>query len=474
MMAPRVRLDALSGAFLPALALCGAQCGTRVVNAVDLGQTTDSGANPGVAPDGDLGVALDGGVRPDGPGPRTEVVWPNKNSSANSDPWLSANHDAITEMRPNVLVLDFYNRESPQLAQAKAQQLIDAIAESSRYHRYADANAPPFLVYNLSRFVDLTDHSPSPNWPYVSSTRVPINPTSGQFDTSALFSASFAANYAYPDPANPNDYLTLCELFERGIINEMWLEVGDSAPGRAPGLMLESKQVFDSQNRAVPGMFNSCTGYVCLPPSMPHCSVTARIAHLDPTIAGPGCDLVVRSIGFENMRLAIPYLKDNASDFFNDDFEARFATSFDSWNQLVAMGGYSGWCTRRGPACISYPNETMAQGTYPEGGTWEIDPFVQGCGNAHFPPNAQFEWDYANPTPVQSRCENYAMRNGPDGGDRTDVYTSAKDTASAPSSGDDCAGGWQIYLRQSIPGLGNSARSADRSPMKNWWPFLFY
>ena len=38
----------------------------------------------------------------------------------------------------------------------------------------------------------------------------------------------------------------------------------------------------------------------------------------------------------------------------------------------------------------------------------------------------------------------------------------------------DCGGGWQVYWRQSFPGLGNQAIGADGRPMKNWWPFLFY
>jgi hypothetical protein len=38
----------------------------------------------------------------------------------------------------------------------------------------------------------------------------------------------------------------------------------------------------------------------------------------------------------------------------------------------------------------------------------------------------------------------------------------------------DCDGGWQTYMRQSMPGYANQAFAADGTPMKNWWPFLFY
>jgi hypothetical protein len=457
------------GSILLVAPVCVADCGSRVVDAVDLTAPPDGATGPV------LGQAQDAGadsiaVGLVGPGPKTDVVWPNPNSSANSQPWLMTHHDEITAMRPTVLVLDFYNRDRVDQARAKVQERIDAIATGSRYHGYSDSNAPPFLVYS-PRFVDLTDHPPPPNWPYVSSTALPTD--NGTFDVGALFSQSFASYYNYPDPTEPSGYLTLCELFERGIINELWLVVGDSARVVNGDLLFESKQAYDAENRPKPGQFSS-TGYASLPASMPHCTVTARIAVLDPTRV-PACDLVPRSVNFERMRFAIQYLQDNASDFFNDNFKAHYPIDFNSWSELVAKGGFP-WCTSRGPACISYPTETEATGIYPDSGTWKIDPFVQGCGSANYPPNAQFRWDYSNSTPVQSRCENYGLQNGTAGSDRVDVYTNAKEAASALQSGDDpsCAGGWQIYLAQSMPGLNNGAYANGGTRMKNWWPFLFY
>ena len=37
-----------------------------------------------------------------------------------------------------------------------------------------------------------------------------------------------------------------------------------------------------------------------------------------------------------------------------------------------------------------------------------------------------------------------------------------------------CTAGWQIYWRQSMPGYQNKAKATDGTPMKNWWPMLFY
>jgi len=54
-----------------------------------------------------------------------------------------------------------------------------------------------------------------------------------------------------------------------------------------------------------------------------------------------------------------------------------------------------------------------------------------------------------------------------------DDMTRAK-VAAAEQAFPDCGGGWQIYWRQSMPGLGNRTRNADGTATKNWWPLLFY
>jgi hypothetical protein len=441
---------------LPAtlLAVATTHCGTRVIDAVDLGQTTDGGPL---------------------------YIWPTATSAANSDPWLVAHHDAIVEMQPRVLVLDFYNNLGVSEAREKVLEKIAAIAESSRYHGYVDPNAFAFLDYQIVGIVDLTDHPPPPTWQFESSTLLPTDP-SGAFDTSALFASSFAASYGLADPADPSGSLTLCQLFERGIINELWLMTGDEGSSRRPPLMAESKQVYDARGSQIPGMFED-TGAQPFPNL--HCNVTARIAYVSP-VRGVDCDLVARSAGLENTASvsppAIPYLSDNASDFFNANFTARYGTTFDSWADLVATGT-NGWCGSQPTACITYPSETAmpatvpaAAGTFPDGTTWTMTPFLQGCGTAHFPPNARFEWDYGNTEAVRSRCEHFDMHDGPSG-DVLDGYSSDQGSVAAFTQrfGDDgCGGGWQMYYRQNIPGLHNLAYASDGSRMKNWWPFLFY
>lgn len=443
-------------------------CGTRVIDAVDLPDAAlidsmsialDTGnatvSDTGVVPQSDSATT----VTPDA-STRPTLIWPNATSSANSDPWLVAHHDSMTQMRPRVLVFDYYNPWSARQARVLAQGRIDALAESTRYHGYMNPTAPAFLTYALVGVVDLTDHPPPPPGAQrEASSRLPTD-ANGAYDMGLLFAQTLVA-----DAANPSQLLTLCQLFERGFINELWLMTGDEGTPRRPPQLVESKQAYDSKNAPIAGVFDRRTGYEPWPVSVPHCHVTARVAYLSP-INDVGCDLVSHSAGLENTYHAIPYLAVNASHFFNQDFGARFGTSFNGWADL--------WCASSA-GCITYPRQNVAQGTYMDGGSWKMDPFIQGCGTAHFPPNARSEWDYANPQPVESRCEHYAMHDGPGGGDRPDVYSLSKEAALALPSGDGCAGGWQVYLRQSVPGLSNTAYSADGiSPMKNWWPFLFY
>jgi hypothetical protein len=407
------------------------------------------------------------------------TTWPNATSSANSDPWLVANHDRLTQMKPRLLVVDFYDGPAEpadagststvpdprQLAQAQ----IDAIADGSRFHGYADASSPAFLNYELVKLVDLTDHPRPAGWPYVSSTNLPIDST-GAFDPSQLYTQSFANYYGFPDPNNPSRNLTLCELFETGTINELWLEVGEGGP-RAPSDMYESKQVYDENLQPISGTFDPivvvpCTNGACQ--SASQCKVSVRIAHLSPT-SGVGCDLLVRTGEMEIMGPAIPYLQSNGADFFDDDFAAEDGVSFNSWQELCQFQGDAG------APCVTYSSPTVAQGTYADGTAWKMDPFVQGCGNGHFPANARFAWDYTNTQPVQSRCEHYRMFDGPDGGDLPNLYTSNTVATDLPNySIGGCSSQWQVYLRQNMPGYGNQARGVDGLPMKNWWPFLFY
>jgi len=388
--------------------------------------------------------------------------WPTAGHSANSDPWLVGHRTVITEMRPRVLVLNFLNGNSnAQSMQAAARQAA-ALAEGSRYHGYADASAPVFLSYQIAAVVDVTDRTPPSGWPHPSSTLLPTAP-SGEFDVLALFSAQFGELYGFADPEEPSRALSLCELFERGTINEVWIQDGEPELRRAP-LNLERKQIYDATETAIPGGFAPCLGGGnggCLDQII--CGVTVRLSHLD-AARGPGCDLQVRGWGIERMWDALPSLRADALAFLNRDFDSRFGVRFDGWPAI---------CDQTGARCVTYPTATSATGNYADGTTWTIDSFEQGCGSTLFPPNASARWDLTSTTAVDARCEHFGLRDGADGGDIYEPYTAAN-VAAAEQAFPDCGGGWQIYWRQSMPGLGNRARNADGTATKNWWPLLFY
>jgi hypothetical protein len=238
------------------------------------------------------------------------------------------------------------------------------------------------------------------------------------------------------------------------------MAVGEDPP-RGP-LTMERKRVYDAAG--VPtGAFEDCAGgYGCL--TGVTCGVTVKLAHLTP-IRGLTCDVEIRTFPFESPDTweAVPYLGANAASFFNGDFR-RLGVSFDSWYDICSS-------TSSAP-CITYPTSSSVTGVDTAGAPFTIDPFVQGCGSARFPPNARFRNDFANTMPVQSRCEHFGLKDGPENKDTLDLYTPDKGAAATAQFGSDCGGGWQVYLRQNMPGLG--AIGADGKPIKNWWPFAFY
>jgi hypothetical protein len=407
----------------------------------------------------DAVVALDCAPGSDDPS-CAPTPWPTDGHSANSDPWMVTHHQVITQMRPKVLVLNFENGASTSDAMATAHLQAAAIAEGSRPHGYDDGSATPFLQPQIVAVVDLTDHPPPASWPNPSSTQLPTT-TMGEFDPTALFTARFSDAYGFPDPASPARSLSLCEMFEDGVVNEVWIEDGEAGVRRAP-LNVERKQVYDDAGRPIAGTFRpDVGGGGSLDVA---CGVTVRMAHLD-RARGPGCDLQVRGWGIEGMWEALP--APDAADaraFLNGDFNSRFGVQFHSFAEI---------CDQAGDPCVGYPDAMTAAGSYPDGSPWRISPFTQGCGTSRFPPNARARGDFTNAAAVDSRCEGFGLAGGPGGADSYAPYSSAT-VAGQDAAFPDCGGGWQIYWRQSMPGPNTHAHGANGRPLKNWWPFLYY
>ena len=100
--------------------------------------------------------------------------------------------------------------------------------------------------------------------------------------------------------------------------------------------------------------------------------------------------------------------------------------------------------------------------------------FVPGrAGSTHFPPNARYDYDYLNPTPVASDIEDWRPDNT---GQKTsaNMDTWGKLTYQWPGEPDfhqRVESQWYTYWFQNFPGRGNRIPHGTRW-MTNWWAFV--
>lgn len=396
--------------------------------------------------------------------PIPRLVWPNATSFANSDPWLAVNHQAIRQMRPNVLLLNFVNGFAN--AADRFQEVASAYRIATRYHGRTDPSAPPFVDFQLAKLVDLTDAAPPAGWPFQNSTKFPRSSTVAPFgvvDYARFFGAAFAAHYGYPD--GTGGYHDLCGLIDRGLIHELWFVASQDVPDSVPAESLESKQRYDAAGNRIPGSFDRCAGNGCFAASVPVCGRSVRIAFLNYN-RGAGCFLESLGHSFEGMALngSLPYLRPYFRELGMFDLDDSYGTPFSSW---YACG--SGTCLTYSGVTSTSMRVDWSIGS--QSGT--IDPFLPACGNAHFSPSSRGHYDLSNPQVVPSTCAHFRMKDGPGGTDLVEPYASS-DLADFAALAPDCTGPWQVYWRQSFPGLDNQAKDSAGGPMRNWWPFLYY
>jgi len=403
------------------------------------------------------------------PSPKSGLEWPNTESFATSDPWIAQHHDALTKMRPRVLAINFDNDDKTRKNfKTHVNQLIAALAEGSRYHGYGDPAATPFLEYEVSKWIDLADATPPAGWTHKYSTAVPVNCASKafyNFDYAALFNATFATHFGAP----------LCDLFAKGDVHEVWIHMnGDPDPitcedGTAANVglaeILESKPVYDAKGvKKSPAEWRPCAGNGCLEQreasAFEACGRSVRVLYINST-RGPGCALHSAGHGYEWMAGsgAVPELTPRFHSFANLDLDKKHGLPFADWYACDA------------PDCISFDgNNALTWKARNKTGT--IAKYDQACGNVHFAPNSRAHYD-ENDTEVLSSCEHYGMKDGANGADAQEPFSRAK-YARYEKLAPDCGGAWQVYWRQSFPGLGNKATDAKGKPLRNWWPYLFY
>ncbi|MBW3622046.1 MAG: hypothetical protein KY468_01395 [Armatimonadetes bacterium] len=388
------------------------------------------------------------------------AVWPNRVSQANSDPWLVRNHDRIRQMRPRLLVMNFANGVPSEKARQKVDDLIAAMRESSRYHGYQDPNAPAFLDYQIEKFIDMTDAAPPAERLDNNSTKFPRVPDWKEgrinFRYKRLFEPEFTRHYDIRDPKDRSRTLSLAELVDRGIINEVWFLAYHGKYG-SPFESIEVKQDYDERFQKIPGKSRQAGNGG--DPEQPFIGRSLRILFIN-VERGIGCAMESLGHSYEGMARsgAIPYLKRYFEEYGGFDLDEKYGTPFDS---LYAC-----------PDDVSYPDPTTL--VYPwKGETRTVKAYVPVGGNVHFVPNGRRDYDMDNTAPVLSTIEHYRRFDGPDGKDKAEIWTPQafeKYRSLAP----DCMGRWLVYWRQNMPGLNNLSLDDSGRPMKNWWPFLFY
>jgi hypothetical protein len=395
-----------------------------------------------------------------------ELVWPNADAPANSDPWLVEHHDEITQLRPRVLALNFVNAKSMADMQTLLERIVDGFAEGSRHHGYEGPDAPISLQFELAYLVDLRDVQPPANWPYNNSTLYPReDPQDGywSFDYEQLFSEPFADLYGITDPADPGGgTLSLCELVERGLVHEVWVYGDADVPDVSAAEVLGIKPFYDTLGQRLDQPLDRCAGNGCFDDedAIPAaCTRSLRIGWVNAT-RGPGCYLHSNGHGMEAVGRGntLPMLRPQFVDFAGLDLDTRYGLPFADW---YACNGPDD--------CLSYPTETSVEWSVaPNMGT--IDPYPH-CGNVHFAPNARNHYDNPPDITVQTTCRDWWSTPG---GEADPTMTFSTALLDVYAQYDDCGGPWQVWWMQSWPGFGNTKLDAQGQAVHSWWPYLFY
>jgi hypothetical protein len=366
-------------------------------------------------------------------------------------------------MEPRVLVFNFVNGWPMDKAQEKADELIAALAEASRFHGFENPKAPVFLKYKIAKLVDLRDPDPAAETPDGNSTRYPRVPNWKEginFEYKQLYSEKFAKLIGIKDPKNPDRYLRLNELVARGMVNELWFFASQKNAG-APFECTEQKPVYDEHFQLVGSEHRHCGNGGDA--NEPWFGRSLRINFINYE-RGVGCSMESLGHAFEGTAHAnvIPYFHKYFYEYAGFDLDKRYDLPV---NSLYAVDG-------GGKPKADYPDE-MTIVVHHAGKDYRVTPYIACAGNVHFMPNGRGDYDLSNTQPVMSTMEHYRLFDGADGKDRMTKFTVGKFASYGQLAGD-CMGPWLVYWRQCMPNYKSKSKDDDGKPMKNWWVFLFY
>ena len=201
----------------------------------------------------------------------------------NSDPWLVTHNQVITSMSPQVLVLNFDNGQS--------SSDDSGLRKTGRRRARGWVDVPRLLEFvgtDVSRLryhqgIDLTDSSDGGNC---------------QRQHPGDLHRGVRSHTPLQRPAvSPLLWLQrfqrrlsgLCELFEKGLVNEVWIQDGGTRVHAARAALCREKADIRSERRRRSPVASQCTAAsAAVRPSCLNvpCNVTVRMAHLDPVTGG--------------------------------------------------------------------------------------------------------------------------------------------------------------------------------------------
>ena len=400
------------------------------------------------------------------------AVWPNAFSKANSDPWLAVHHDQIQLLKPKVLALLYANPGTLAAESALVQTVANGFAEGSRTQGFKNASAPVQIQYQI-QVVDLRDGvngrpPPPADFPYQNSTLFPRKTEpdgSLRFDYAGLFRSGYAVNFGFADPAHPGQFLDLCTLINQGAVNELWVVASGDVPDAGALEVGGTMQNYMASGSKIPGSFSRCANG-CVDSDVPFCGRTIRVGFVNYN-RGPGCFLHSKGHDLESgISGSVPSMREWFVPFARFDLDTRYGLPFSSTYGPNCASG----------TCISFPTPTHAQFLF-NGATYDVDPFDAACGNVHFPPNGESNYDYFDTAQVLSSCTGYGRHAGVAGADASELIGGSVGLPWATTTNaqfGDCGGEFLVWWYQNMPGIASGQTFADGRKMKSIWPYLFY
>ncbi len=188
----------------------------------------------------------------------------------------------------------------------------------------------------------------------------------------------------------------ICSKLKKGEIDEVWIWV-NAGDGAGLEYAISGPSISESWG------------------GMPSCGQTLTVMGFDYTRPW---DLALHSMG-HRMEFVAEFIRRDDYDAFDTRLQ-RYGEDYDNHNVPLESG-------------------------------------TTGCGNIHFPPNAQWHYDYSNTRTVKSDCADWKI-------DRSGKAENINCTKWGCSQE-----GFITWWMNNLPGLNNTLKSSDGSPATNWW-----